>query len=315
MAIISIILGLIILYLGGETLIKAAVSVARHLNISKFLVSSVIVGFGTSMPEMTISVDAMLQNTPEIAVGNVIGSNITNILLILGIAAMITPFSLQDRSIKRDIVAMLMATIVFSLFAFLNTIGFFHGLLLLTILVAYIIYSYIKDKESFSTQDAQDLLSDIGCFKNLNFPLSILLSVLGIVLLVTGSSLFLEGSIAIANQFNISKEIIGLGIVAAGSCLPELAAAIVASIRRQGNIVIASIVGSNIFNILSIMGVVSMIDDIKTPQHILKFDLWVFLSVSLLLAYMLLTNIKFSRKVGAAFFISYILYVLLLFHD
>jgi len=257
----------------------------------------------------------MLQNTPEIAVGNVIGSNITNILLILGIAAMITPFSLQDRSIKRDIVAMLMATIVFSLFAFLNTIGFFHGLLLLTILVAYIIYSYIKDKESFSTQDAQDLLSDIGCFKNLNFPLSILLSVLGIVLLVTGSSLFLEGSIAIANQFNISKEIIGLGIVAAGSCLPELAAAIVASIRRQGNIVIASIVGSNIFNILSIMGVVSMIDDIKTPQHILKFDLWVFLSVSLLLAYMLLTNIKFSRKVGAAFFISYILYVLLLFHD
>ena len=144
MDIVAIISGIIILYLGGEALIKGAVSVARHLKISKILVSSVIVGFGTSMPEMTVSVDAMLKNTPEIAVGNVIGSNIANILLILGISALITPFRMTNNSIKRDVCVKLSATIIFSLLGALQKIGFFHGLLLLGILVTYIIYSYIR---------------------------------------------------------------------------------------------------------------------------------------------------------------------------
>ena len=172
----------------------------------------------------------------------------------------------------------------------------------------------MKDQQSCSRQDTQDLLSDMGWFKNVNLPFSLLFSIAGILLLVIGSSLFLDGSIAIANQLNISREVIGLGIVAIGSCLPELAATIVASIKKQSNIVIASIVGSNIFNILSIMGVVSIIDDIKIPQHILTFDLWIFLSASLTLTYMLLANVNFNRIVGSVFFISYSIYLLLLFN-
>lgn len=207
---------------------------------------------------------------------------------------------------------MLSATIIFSLLGALQKIGFFHGLLL-AILVTYIIYSYVQDKQGIACQNPQDQQPDINNAKNLNFPVSILVSVLGITTLILGSSLFLDGAISIANKMNISKEIIGLGIVSVGSCLPELAASIVASIKKQGNIVIASIVGSNIFNILSIMGVVSMIDDIQIPEHILKFDLWIFLSVTILLSYMLLTKVKFNRKVGSSFFISYILYLLLLF--
>ena len=160
-------------------------------------------------------------------------------------------------------------------------------------------------------------LSDLGFAKNFNLPLSIILSIFGIILLILGSSLFLDGSIAIANKFSIRKEVIGLGIVAVGSCLPELTTAIVASIRKHGNIIIASIVGSNIFNILSIIGVISLIDDIVVPDHILKilkFDLWVFLAATIILSFMLLRGIKFSRKIGLIFLISYILYFYTLFY-
>lgn len=312
MDIIYIIFGIVILYLGGEALIKGVVSVARQLGVSQILVSSVIIGFGTSMPEMSVSVEAMLKNTPEIAVGNVIGSNIANILLILGISAMIAPFRMHDLSIKRDVIVMIIATIVFSVLGALQTIGFLQGILFLAILVTYIVYSYVQDKQVFASKNNQQL--DIDDSQNLNFPLSIFLSLMGICLLVLGSSLFLDGAIAIANKLNISQEVIGLGIVSVGSCLPELVASIIASTKRQGDIIIASIVGSNIFNILSIMGVISMIDDIKIPQNMLKFDLWIFLSVTTMLSCMLLTRMNFSRKVGCLFCVSYSLYLLLLFN-
>jgi cation:H+ antiporter len=312
--ILTIISGLIILYLGGEALIKGSISVARHLNISRILVTSVIVGFGTSMPEMTVSVEAMLKGAPEIAIGNVIGSNIANILFILGISAIISPFCLKDKFIQRDVVVMLISTIILCILGSLGMIGIIQGLFMLVILASYITYSYLQDKNNFSNKDIKNIDSDLGFVKNFNLPLSILMSLIGVGLLIVGSSLFLDGSIEIANKFNISKEVIGLGIVAIGSCLPELTTVIVASIRKHGNIVIASIVGSNIFNILSIIGVISVIDDVVVPEHILKFDLWIFLTATIILSYMLLKGLKFSRKIGSVFLMTYILYFCTLFY-
>ncbi|MFT4718524.1 MAG: cation:H+ antiporter [Rickettsiales bacterium] len=314
MDILTIISGLIILYLGGEALIKGSISVARHLNISRILVTSVIVGFGTSMPEMTVSVEAMLKGAPEIAIGNVIGSNIANILFILGISAIISPFCLKDKFIQRDVVVMLISTIILCILGSLGMIGIIQGLFMLVILASYITYSYLQDKNNFSNKDIKNIDSDLGFVKNFNLPLSILMSLIGVGLLIVGSSLFLDGSIEIANKFNISKEVIGLGIVAIGSCLPELTTVIVASIRKHGNIVIASIVGSNIFNILSIIGVISVIDDVVVPEHILKFDLWIFLTATIILSYMLLKGLKFSRKIGSVFLMTYILYFCTLFY-
>jgi cation:H+ antiporter len=312
--ILIIISGLIILFLGGEALIKGSISVARHLNISRILVSSVIVGFGTSMPEMTVSIDAILKGAPEIAIGNVIGSNIANILFILGICAIISPFYLKDALIKRDVFVMIGSTIMLCAFGVFGVLNYAVGLFMILALISYIAYSYLNDKKHFSSSDIDNIQSDLGVVKNFNLPLSVSLCVIGIILLIAGSSLFLNGAISIANKFNISKEIIGLGIVAIGSCLPELTTAVVAAIRKHGNIVIASIVGSNIFNILSIVGVISIMTDIKIPQHILKYDLWLFLAATTILAIMLLKSIKFTRLVGSSFLTIYIVYFYTLFN-
>lgn len=313
-ALLSIISGLIILLVGGEVLIKGAILIAKNLNISKILVSSVIVGFGTSMPEMTVSIEAIFMNAPEIAIGNVIGSNIANILFILGIAATISPFNSTRPIPKRDILMMIFSTIMLCVFAIFGVINFIQGIIMLLILLSYITYSYKQDKKHFTVSEVEKSLPNMGILQNLNLSLSILLAISGMVLLILGSSIFLNAAIEIAQIFNIAQEIIGLGIVAIGSCLPELTTATIASIRKQGNIVIASIVGSNIFNILSIVGVATIIRDIYIPPHILKFDLWIFLIATMILCWILLRNIKFSRKIGIAFLGSYILYFYLLFY-
>ena len=314
---ITIISGLVILFLGGESLIKGSISVARHMKISQILVSSVIVGFGTSMPEMTVSIDAIFRNTPEIAIGNVIGSNIANILFILGISALISPFYLKVELIKRDVVVMLAATFVLCLFGMLGSLNFIHGICMILLLIAYITYSYFEDKKRSScnanSQNISSTDSEIEEVKNLNLPISILFCIIGIGLLIAGASLFLTGSISIANRFNISKEVIGLGIVAVGSCLPELSTAIIASYKKHGNIIIAGIVGSNIFNILSIVGVMSLMREITIPDNIVKFDLWVFLGSTLALSFMLLKGLRFNRFVGFGFLATYIVYFYALF--
>lgn len=313
MEILYILTGLVILFLGGELLINGSILIAKHLNISKILVSSVIVGFGTSMPEMTVSIEAMIKDTPEIAIGNVIGSNIANILFILGVSAIISPLYLKDDFMKRDLVMMVSATILLVLLSLSGALGFFHGLLMLVILISYITYSYLHDKKYFSNKDIENIESDLKFINNLNLPKSLFISLIGIIMLIFGSSLFLDGSIILGNRLNVSQEVIGLGIIAVGSCLPELAAVIVASYRRHGNIVIASIVGSNIFNILSIVGVISLIKNITMPENILQFDLWLFLATTMILSIMMFLGVKFGRFIGFLFLTSYILYFYNLF--
>lgn len=311
---LSIITGLLILFLGGEFLIKGAISVAWHLNISRILVSSVIVGFGTSMPEMTVSVGAMVQDSSAIAIANVVGSNIANILFILGISALISPIILKDKFINRDIFVMFFATILLVVLSFLDIIGFMTGLIMLIALVSYITYSYFQDRDNFSSKDIKTIGKDLGFVKNANLLTSIIVCALGFTILIIGSSLMLDGAISIANHFQISEEIIGLGVVALGSCLPELATATVASYRKHGNIVVASIIGSNIFNILSIVGVMSLIDSIKMPEHILKFDLWILILITSIISIIFFRRIKLGRILGLIFLMSYFFYFYKLFY-
>lgn len=313
MDIFKIIVGLLILFLGGESVIRGAISVARHLNISRILVSCVIVGFGTSMPEMTISVEAVIKDAAEIAIGNVIGSNIVNILFILGLAALISPINLKDSVINRDIIVMLLSTIILVILGTTGVIGFVSGVLMISILAFYIGYSYFKDRTKFSQQDIKNLEQDLGFVKNANLAVSLIICFVGFTLLIFGSSIMLDGSIALANQWQIDQEIIGLGIVAVGSCLPELVTAGIAAYRKHSNIVVASIVGSNIFNILSIVGVISLIDDIKIPPHILRLDLWILLIVTLIISVIFLKKITLGKKLGGIFLLSYIYYFYKLF--
>ncbi|MFT6332965.1 MAG: cation:H+ antiporter [Lentimonas sp.] len=266
------------------------------------------------MPEMTVSINAMLEGFPEIAIGNVIGSNIANILLVLGISVIISPIYLKSSYIKRDVFVLIFATLILCIFGFLGSINFVGGLFMISILASYVVYSYRQDKKIFSNTDIKNIESDLGIKNNPNLLVSILLCIFGILLLVAGSSLFLKGAVDLAQRFNISKEIIGLGIVAIGTCLPELTTAVVASIKKHGNIVIASIVGSSTFNILSIVGFMALIENINFSQHMLGFDLWVLLASTLILSYMLIAGKVFSRKLGFLFLLTYGIYFYILFN-
>lgn len=309
-----ILLGILILYCGGESLVRGSVLIAKHLKISPIFVGSVIIGFGTSLTEVTVSIEAMLKDAPEIAIGNVIGSNIANIFFILGICALISPFSVTNNRINKDVWVMLFATIILSIFGLFGKLNFLEGILMLLFLFLYIFSSYLKDKNYSDSKSKNDEINnELGWLQNLNLPLSFLLSIIGILLLIIGSSLFLDGSISLANYFQIEKEIIGLTIISFGSCLPEITTATVAAYKKRGSIVMASIVGSNIFNILSIVGIISLMGDITIPEHILKFDLWLFLGSTILLAIMIFRKIQFNRIIGCNFLLAYILYIYSLF--
>jgi cation:H+ antiporter len=309
-----IIAGLFALFLGGESLIKGSVSIAKNLKLSQILVSSVIVGFGTSMPEMTVSVNALLKGSADIAIGNVIGSNIANILLILGVCSTIAPIVLSKHLIERDVYVMLLATLLLCVFGLLGSINFVGGIIMLCFLVLHISSTYLKDKKKFANIELSSLETNLDHAKNMNLPVSLLLSIGGILLLILGSSLFLKGAVSLAEKFHISDEIIGLGIVAVGTCLPELATSIVASIKKQGDIIIAGILGSNIFNILSIVGFITLLEEITFPKHIVTFDLWIFLISTVILSCMLIMEKTFNRKTGFFLLLTYVMYFYILFN-
>lgn len=310
---LKIIGGLIFLFLGGEILIKGAISAAHNLNISKILVSSVIVGFGTSMPEMVVSIDAILRDAPEIAIGNVVGSNIANILLITGIAIIIRPFLKYEDSFKKDIYVLVLATTFICFLSIFGGIKKLAGFLMISSLIAYITYSYNFEKKNFNENQVSDIESDLGVFKNLSLIPAILLAIAGIIVLVLGSSLFISGSVMLAEILGVSKEIIGLGIVAVGSSLPELATSVVAAYRKHIAVIIASVLGSNIFNILSISSISAIIGNLYYPQRLLDFDLWFMLITTLYFCYKIFFNKSLTRYHGISFVLIYFIYFYILF--
>jgi cation:H+ antiporter len=309
MEIILIISGIITLFLGGEGLIKGAVHIAKNLKISELLVSSLIIGFGTSMPEMVVSVSAVLKGSSAIAIGNIVGSNIANVLLIIGVASLISPFRIKDKKIRRDVFMMSLASVLFIGFGYLNILNVFSGILFLIILITHIFYSYKLDRRV----DKSNVEKKIEEGKYLNIYLACGLSVAGLLLLTLGSWLFLEGAITFARKFNISEEIIGLGIMAIGSSLPELATILIAAIKKNGNIAASGVIGSIIFNTLSIVGVVSIIDKVSISENILNLDLPLSVLIVLIFALFLSKGWNFGRHVGLVFVTSYVVYFYKLF--
>ena len=309
MEILLILAGIVILFFGGEALIKGAIHIAKNLRISELLVSSVIIGFGTSMPEMVVSIIAVFKGSPNIAIGNVVGSNIANILLIIGIAAVISPFTITQKAINRDIFVMTLATILFFYFSVFSKLTILSGILFISILIFYIAYSYHIDKRA--SQASVDKKLDQG--KYLNIYIAAIFSIAGLLLLVLGSALFIEGAISFARKFGISEKSIGLGITAIGSSLPELATIIVAAIRKNGAIAAAGVIGSIIFNIFSIVGVMSIISEVQIPKAIINIDIPLSAIITLFFAFLLLRGYSFNRKIGVLMLLSYAIYFYKLF--
>ena len=304
---IMIAAGLVLLFFGGEGLIKGAVSLARNFGLSKLLVSAVIVGFGTSMPEMTVSIGAALKNSPEIALGNVVGSNIANILLIVAIAALICPILIKDRAVKRDVSMMITASVLLCGLALYGSLGFIGGFLMFSGLIAYIALCYSQDRK-YANQTLAHIEEDIEGAP-LSATVASFYSLAGLGLLVGGAYLLVEGAVALARDFGLSEAVIGLTIVAIGTSLPELATAIVAAMRKHGDVIIGNILGSCIFNILAILGVTAMIRTIPMAGQIASMDVWVMLAVAFVFALPLWLGLRIGRGGGSAMLIAYCAYI------
>lgn len=293
--------GLIGLFLGGEALVRGSVGIARRMAIPPLLIGLTVVGFGTSTPELLVSVDAAWRGVPDIAIGNIVGSNIGNILLIVGLSALVWPITVMGATLRRDTTVMMAAALVLVPLFAMAQMGRLAGLILVAGLAAYLIWAYRQpgDIEAEDTGETD--------------PPSALLSALwvigGLAALMVGARFLVDGAVNIARGYGISEAFIGLTIVAVGTSLPELATSLIAAFRRQSEIAIGNIVGSNIFNVLGILGVTALIAPIPVASRFLTFDLPVMIAVSLILTALLLTRPVIGRRIGVAMLAGYVAYV------
>jgi cation:H+ antiporter len=306
--------GLGLLTLGGEGLIRGALAAARRFGVSPLLSGLLIVGFGTSMPELVVSVDAALSQRPDIAIGNVVGSNICNILLILGVSALIAPMKVQPLALRRDAVTMVAVTIAFILLAGAGTLGRLDAVLFLAGLTAYLLWAY-------RTESAQDLpAGELHRAESEELtalpgsPLFMIAAIAGgLALLVGGSRLLITGAVGIAESLGMSEAVIGLTLVAVGTSLPELTVSVIAALRRHADVAVGNVLGSNIFNVLGILGVSALVQPLPVTARILQFDQWVMLASALLLIVFLYTGRRLSRREGGVLLLGYGAYLALCF--
>lgn len=293
--------GLVLLALGGELLVRGSVGLAARLGISPLLAGLVIVGFGTSMPELATSVQAALGGAPGIALGNVIGSNIANMLLILGVSAMIAPVAVNPASFKRDSIAMGAATLLCTGAVMLGVIGALPGVMLVAALAGYLWWAY---KSESAAHDAEALRHEAGA-EDRPVPPDTGVVVLGGMILaglvsaIFGAGLLVDGAVVLAAAAGVSQSVIGLTVVAFGTSLPELIACVIAVIRKHGDVALGNVVGSNIYNLCGILGLTAVIHPIAVPAEIARFDIWVLIGVTTLLIMQLRSGWRLSRIEGA----------------
>jgi len=301
--------GLIFLITGGDILLKGSVSLAGHLKISKLVVGVVIVSLGTSAPELFVSVKAALSGHPDIAIGNVIGSNISNIALILGFTALLIPIHVKKKSISFDWSVMMFGSVLLLIFILNLKLQFFEGLIFVVLIIAYIFKSiYFSRKENKKSNATNEI-------PKYNIYISIIFVIVAFVGLVIGANLLVRGGVGIARDFGVSERVISVSIIAFGTSLPELATSIVAATRKEIDIFIGNIIGSNIFNLLAILGITSMLKTINVNPLILKFDIYYLLFVSILLLLFMIPLNKgvITRWKGLIFILVYCLYIYLVF--
>lgn len=312
---ISLAAGLVLLLAGGDALVRGAVSVAARLRISPLIVGLTLVGFGTSTPELAASVKAALSGSPDIAVGNVIGSNIANILLILGLAALVRPLICARNAITRDGIVAVIAAGLLVIIALFGIMPRVIGAAFIVLLGVYVVATYFVERGT-RTPSAELHRSEAACASPLQGPLWIPLALVaaGIAGVVIGASMLIDGALVIARAAGISEAVIGLTLVAVGTSLPELVVSIIATIKRESDVAFGNIVGSNIFNILGILGVTALIQPLTIPTRFVQFDIWVMAAATLAMLVFALTSRRLGRWEGGLFFAAYCAYLWLLFN-
>ncbi|NUN14434.1 MAG: calcium/sodium antiporter [Myxococcales bacterium] len=307
-----VLLGIGLLYGGGEALIRGAVRLAAQAGLSPMVIGLTVVAFGTSAPELAATLLAVLRGSPEIGMGNVLGSNIANIGLILPLAALITPLFGQGKFIWREIPFMFLASAVLLLLLPNDVLGRWEGLGLLSVLVGYTIYLLREKDENAAVVDEFNVeFGKVSSGKG--YIVAIGLIIVGLVALVFGATLTVDGGVAIASRFGVSDRIIGLTLVAVGTSLPELASSIVAAAKKETDIVLGNIVGSNIFNVLGILGVTAIVKPIEVVYDHIEVDILVGLGFAALLLAIIARTAKIGRFGGFVLVTGYGVYIATMF--
>ncbi|GAB4281249.1 MAG: calcium/sodium antiporter [Coriobacteriia bacterium] len=306
-------LGLALLFGGGELLVRGAVALARRFGISPLLIGMTVVGFCTSAPELIVSLQAGLRGQPGLAVGNVVGSNVANVLLILGMGALVRPIVIDPRELYRDTGVMAAGCVLLAALALSGAITRWQGALMVLTLVTFIAYSYRAERRRPSPPGVlhEHEAAEIGTSPGVGHGLGYLLA--GVVSLVVGSRLLIDNATAIATSIGVSEAVIGLTLVALGTSLPELATSVVAAFRGHADVAVGNVVGSNTFNILGILGATAVVTPIPIDARFAAVDVWVMIAAVAALLPMLFARVRMGRAYGATLVALYIAYTVFLY--
>ena len=308
-----LLVGMVVLIIAGDLMVRGAAALARHWGVPALIVGLTIVAFGTSAPELVVGVQAVMRGAGELAAGNVIGSNIANVLLALGLPALIMAIPTNMTGVARNTFICLFATVLFIALAFMhNPLITWQGGILFAGIIIYLLYMFSLARSGVH-DPILDEMTEIDEGKD-GLPTNMLLSLVfvlgGIVGLVVGGKLIVDNAVTIATAMNISETIIGLTIVAIGTSLPEIATVIVASYRGHSEVAIGNVLGSNVFNLFAVMGATAMTGPVPIDDRLLTFDVWVMLASSAALLLFVLRRQPIGRLMGVIFVIAYILYML-----
>ena len=303
-------LGLIILLLGGDVLVRGAVNLSLRLGVPALIVSLTIVAFGTSAPELLIAIKAVLNDSPGIALGNVVGSNTANILLVLGVPALLATLHTSECDSRQTYLHMLVASMLFIALAYSGSFGRVDGLVLLTVLTLILANAFREAQAHRAAGETDDLDTIEEADPDMPYWRIIIYLLLGLIGLPLGANILVENASAIAQTYGVSDTVIGLTLVAVGTSLPELATTVMAALRRQADVALGNVIGSNMFNLLAIVGIATLFGPIPVDRSFLTFDLWVMLCASLLLIPFVFLGRDITRSWGGALTALYVIYVL-----
>ena len=298
-------LGLFLLLISGDFLVRGAIQLSNRIGISPLMVSLTIVAFGTSAPELIVAIKATLSGSPGLALGNVVGSNIANILLVLGLPTLIMGLKNNIADAKRSFGFMIVASVLFIVFGMSGSFSWIYGVVLLSLLAVFLFDTFRQNSKKTLNSEILESQQKISH----SWWTITLFLILGVIGLPLGADLLVTNASALAKGYGVRDAIVGLTLVAIGTSLPELATTFIAFVRKKAEVVLGNLIGSNIFNLLAIIGITSLISPVPVDPTFIKFDFWVMLGASALIAPFILLNIQFNRLSGFLFVALYISYL------
>ncbi len=298
--------GLIVLLVAGDLLVRGAVNFSLKIKIPAFIVSLTVVALGTSAPELLVAIRAILDNSPGIALGNVVGSNIANVFLVLGIPALIAGINTRECNTRKNYVFMMTATVIFFSLAFIGNFSLPQGILFLILLFLFLL---ITARDTLKIQDKSANLEVENSDPNLVFWKIILFLSIGFIGLPVGADILVKNASLIAKSYGLSDEVIGLTLVALGTSLPELATTLMAALRKQADVALGNVIGSNIFNLFAIVGITTMFGDIPIAPSFFNFDFWIMFGAGIVLFPFVYMRVNINRLWGAFLTLTYAAYL------